>query len=411
MSQRFLGPMLTFALLATIPSSAGADEVLTIKGALQCNGMCVLSNEPKESDHVIVIVAVDGSPSIAARVKKVMDEFYPERGLDAAAAVKLNDAFDKNLKYFIAPNSPAAMPAAMPKTGVPGHYCHCAAPFAVTGTIYEADGKQWISVTKYQALNSANVGYPAKMLEPDRPFAMPEKRPFVLRINDKLSLNCIIIPPGKLLMDEPEFVAVRYVEQVPHLVGISRSVAISEIPITQEIWEAVLGSNPSRQKDPQLPVEFPTKNPNFDYRADLAKFLEKLSAAAGHTVRLPTGAEWEYIARVGTSNPGFPQKYRDQGLFREDGRKLPLPVKSKKPNAWGFYDLFTPWWELTADASGYPSRQPEKDPLHPVGPRGNHMLLGVAGDNWTITEREFEEFNDYTSKTFRVAVALDSPGN
>jgi formylglycine-generating enzyme required for sulfatase activity len=404
---RIHGLVVTLALLAAVPLAIRADEVVTIKGALQCNGMCVLHNEPKDADHVIVIVALDGSPSIAAKVTRVMDAFYPENGLDADAALKLNDAFDKNLKYFIAPDSPAPMPDAIPKTGVPGHYCHCAAPFAVTGTVYEADGKQWIKVTKYGALNDANVGYPAKMLAADRPFAMPDQKPLVLKINDTLSLNCIVIPPGKFVMDEQEYVASRYIEQVPHVVELTGHVAISEIPITQEIWQAVMGSNPSQQKGSQLPIEFPTKNPNFDYHADLATFLQKLTTTAGHTVRLPTGAEWEYIARAGTSNPGLPQKYRDQGLFKEDGQRVPLPVKSKKPNAWGFYDLFTPWWQLTADASGYPPRTPEKDPLHPVGPKGNHMLLGVAGDNWTITEREFEEFNDYTSKTFRVAVVLD----
>lgn len=108
-------------LLAASAIAVGADDMVTIKGALQCNGMCVGPGELKAADHVIVIVAVDGSPPIAAKVRKVMEEFYPERGLDADAALKLNDAFDRNLKYFIAPDSPAPMPEAMPKTGVAGH--------------------------------------------------------------------------------------------------------------------------------------------------------------------------------------------------------------------------------------------------------------------------------------------------
>lgn len=115
----------------------------------------------------------------------------------------------------------------------------------MSGAVYEADGKQWIKAAKYEPLSNLNVGYPAKMLEADKPFVMPGQKPFVLKINDQLSLNCIVVPPGNLLMDEAEFVAVRYVEQVPHRVELTRSVAISEIPITQEIWEAVMGSNPS----------------------------------------------------------------------------------------------------------------------------------------------------------------------
>lgn len=373
---------------------------LTLKGALQCNAMCI-PQEPKTEDHVIVMVAVDGSPEIAAKVKKVMDDFYPEAGLDADAAQKLDEQFGVQLKYFIAPDSPAKMPADLPAPG-PKHYCHSAAPYAVTGAVYEKDGKKWIKATSYQALGLKGLNYPEKMLRPDKPFVMPDKEPLTIKINDSLTLNCIKVPPGKLYMDEPMYVAIRYVEQVPHMVTLTKAVYISEIPITQEIWEAVMGSNPSKVKGPQLPVE----NPPF---VDITKFCQILSEKTGHKVRMPTAAEWEYMARVGTSNPGFPDKYRDQGLFREEGGKTPLPVKSKKPNAWGFYDLFTPWWELTNDRESYPPRHSETDPNNPpAGPKAMHVLFGIAGENWTINEREFEVNSGYASRKFRIAVETDA---
>jgi formylglycine-generating enzyme required for sulfatase activity len=60
-----------------------------------------------------------------------------------------------------------------------------------------------------------------------------------------------------------------------------------------------------------------------------------LSEKNGKKVRLPTSAELEYAARVGTSNPGFAQKYKDQNRSGPDGFKSPLTVKSSKANARG----------------------------------------------------------------------------
>ena len=388
--------LVSLARAEDVAAPAVGNEV-TLRGALQCNGQFVPN--PKVEDHAWVIVPVDGSPEIADKVKKIMDEFYPDKGLNAEAAEKLNDQFEKQLKFFLDPEGTAKPPPGHVNPG-PKHYCHAAAPYAVTGIVYEKDGKKWIKASKIEAVGLKGLRYPAKMLMPDQPFAMPDKDPLVLKINDTLTLNCIKVPAGKVFMGEIAFVATRYIEQFPHMVTLTKPFYISEIPITQEIWEAIVGNNPSKTKDPKLPVENPPV-------ADVDKFCQLLSEKTGRKVRLPTGAEWEYVARVGTSNPGFPEKYRDQGTFKDEGKRAPLPVKSKKPNAWGIYDLFSPWWEMTGDCEKYPSHQPEVDPHYPVGKNGMHMLLGIAGENWTITEREFEKYSGYASKKFRIAVEVE----
>src|SRR5579872_1701598 len=371
--------MRTLGVFFLLAAGAAAQEAaeLTLRGGLQCNGMCV--PDPKKEDHVLVLFAVDGSPQIAARVKEVLDANYPERGLDADAAVKLQDRWITELKFFISPDSTAEVPD--PNQGKAGHYCHASRPVTVTGIVTEKDGRKWIKATK---ISEGGVTYPERLLREDQPFEAAGKEPLVLRIHDTLHLPCIRIPAGKALLGEPFYVAIRYQEEYPRLVTLTKPFYLAEIPVTQEIWEAVMGANPSQVKDPKLPVQ----NPRF---ADIDRFCRILSERTGRKVRLPTGAEWEYAARVGTSNPGFPEKYRKQGTLRNEGRKTPLVVRSKEPNAWGLYDLISPWWEVTGDRAKYPSRQAEIDPRYPASGSENRTAMGVIGENWSVSMREFDD--------------------
>jgi hypothetical protein len=129
---------------AETPAQADGAEV-TIKGGLQCNGMCVPN--PKPEDHLMVLFAIDGSPEIAARVKKIVEEHYPEKGLDAEAAEKLQNQFVAQLKYFVSPDSTAQVPDPN-KKGAREHYCHSSQPMALTGIVTEKDGRKWIKVAK-----------------------------------------------------------------------------------------------------------------------------------------------------------------------------------------------------------------------------------------------------------------------
>ena len=326
-----------------------------------------------------------------------MDESYPEKGLDADAALKLQERFNAELKYYIATNSPAQTPSQNDRRG--RHYCSAARPVAVTGVVYEQDGRNWIKASKMEPVR---LKYPDKMMAPDKPFVMPDGEPLILKVDDKLSIKCIKVPAGKALLGAPFYVATRYQEEYPRLVTLTKSFYLAEIPVTQEIWEKVMGSNPSTLKDPQLPVQ----NPLFP---DVDKFCQLLSEKTGRKVRLPTAAEWEYAARVGTSNPGFAEKYKDQNSAGIQGWKAVLPVKSKQPNAWGLYDMVSCWWEVTGDFAKYPSRQPEVDPKYPAVGSGKRTAMGVAKENWSLSIREFDNEHGlgYTSNKIRLAVDAD----
>jgi hypothetical protein len=373
------------------PPATGAE--VTLKGSMVCNGACVPN--PKEEDHEMVLFAIDGTAAIRAEVDRIMNDFYPERGLDAEAAQKLMDQFAARLKFYIAPDSPALKDD---KNRGKNHYCQGAAARAVTGTVVEKGGKKWISAVR---IETVALKYPERMLAPDKPFVRSDKEPLTLKIDDRLTLPCVYIPPGKFLMGTPYFMWPYYQEEYAHLVTLTKPYYLAEIPITQEMYEAVMGTNPSTAKDLQLPVQ----NPPF---ADINKFCAILSQRNRKTVRLPTDAEWEYAARVGTSNPGFPVKYREQNSTGTTGFKAPLKVKSRKPNAWGLYDMASCWWEITADRGMYNVRHSEVDPHHPPASenaRTQRSGRGLVKPEWSIGLREFiTEKPDYTGQKFRVLV-------
>jgi formylglycine-generating enzyme required for sulfatase activity len=378
------------------PSRVCSAEV-TLKGSLVCNGACI--PDPKEADHVMVLFAIDGTSEIRSELDSIMKEFYPVRGLNAEAAQNLMDQFSVRLKFYMVPDSPALRDN---KNTGKNHYCQGAQPRAVTGVVTEKDRKKWINARR---IEPAKLRYPDVMLAADKPFILPDRPPVILKIANKLTLKCVYIPPGSYLMGTPVYMWPYFVEEYPHLVQLTRPVYMAEIPITQEMYQAVMGDNPSIVKDAQLPVQ----NPRF---ADIEKFCQILSEKNGKKVRLPTDAEWEYAARVGTSNPGFAAKYQDQNSTGPNGFKAPLRVKSKQPNAWGLYDMASCWWEISADKGMYNVRHKDIDPHYPPGAAGARVQRsgrGIIKDDWSIGTHEFiTEKADYAGQKFRVVVEAEA---
>jgi hypothetical protein len=396
---KFCGAIALAALALGFSASPTTGAEVTLRGSVVCNGACV--PEPKKDEHVLVVFALDGTPEIRAAVDGIMKDFYPDRGLDAEAAQKLMDQFSTRLKYYIDPDSPALK--GRKNTGKT-HYCMPATASAVTGTVSEKGGKKWITATR---IEPCKLKFPDKMLTADRPFVMPRRAPLLLKVGDKLTLKCVHIPAGRFLMGTPVYMWPYHVEEYPHLVTLTRDYYLAEIPITQEMYEAVMGKNPSRVKDPQLPVQ----NPTF---ADLKKFCDLLSKQNGKKVRLPTSAEWEYAARVGTSNPAFAAKYKEQNSSGPDGFKAPLKVKSRKANTWGLYDMASCWWEITGDRAMYHVRKSVVDPHYPPGvenARSQRTGRGIVSDRWSIGTHEFiTEKADYAGQKFRVVVEIEATG-
>jgi formylglycine-generating enzyme required for sulfatase activity len=339
-------PALAWTSMPGAQPSAGPE--VTLQGNVLCNRATDPKPwfwDPKDGDHTPVIYALEGTPAIAEQVKQIM-ETYPERGLNVEDALRIQDEFSKRLKYFVVPGQIAERIHKDVEAG--------SRLLALTGTTHEKDGKRWIAVTRYKP---TRINYPDKMLAPDRPFNPPAQAAIVLKISDTLALKCVAIPAGRFLQGSP-FYQRRYQDEYPHEVVLTRAYFMSEIPVTQEMFEALMGTNPAASKGAKFPVE------RAAFR-DILEFCRILSRKNAVTVRLPTDAEWEYAARVGTSNPCLTEKYKDQ-LSETGSRPNRTPVQTRKPNAWGLYDMLCGGWHVTGDYKADNVRVKQVDPKGPA---------------------------------------------
>ena len=160
-----------------------------------------------------------------------------------------------------------------------------------------------------------------------------------------------------------------------HSVTLS-SYSIGETEVTQELWEAVMGSNPSYFPGyPQRPVEYVTWN-------DCQTFITKLNQLTGRNFRLPTEAEWEYAARGGSKSQGY--KYSgsntigDVAWYSSNSNGNTHDVKTKAANELGIYDMSGNVSEWCQDwySKDYYSSSPE---INPTGPSSGSYRVNRGG--------------------------------
>ena len=178
--------------------------------------------------------------------------------------------------------------------------------------------------------------------------------------------------------DDPE---ANDTEKPAHQVTLTKDYAIGQTEVTQALWLAVMGSNPSSiTGDLNLPVEQVSWN-------SCQTFIAKLNELTGKSFRLPTEAEWEFAARGGKKSKGY--KYAGSDSFdavawvKGNCGSTTHPVGSKSPNELGIYDMSGNVWEWCQDIVSYYSSSEQVDPTGPTA--GYYYIL--RGGGWRNDEQ------------------------
>ncbi|MDC0279224.1 formylglycine-generating enzyme family protein, partial [bacterium] len=205
--------------------------------------------------------------------------------------------------------------------------------------------------------------------QPTAPVPLPESA-------DSIGMKFKLIPAGTFTMGD----ASGEDDETPHEVTLTKPFKMGIHEVTQAQYEQVMGVNPSGFKGADNPVE----TLSWDDAVEFCRRLSELPAekAAGNVYRLPTEAEWEYACRAGTTTKfsfgDDESELGDYAWYGVNSDQKTHPVGSKKPNAWGLYDMYGNVWEWCQD---WEEDHPSGSVTDPSGATSGSIRV-LRGGSW-----------------------------
>ena len=195
-----------------------------------------------------------------------------------------------------------------------------------------------ITLTKETtAIQQSSVSQPAVAQQPVVQTPVTNGGNISIPVKDGISIDMVRVEAGTFTMGAtPEMENSEYNEKPTHQVTLTKDYYIGKYEVSQALWKAVMGKNPSYFKVDNLPVE----EVCWD---DCQEFISKLNRITDKKFRLPTEAEWEYAARGGKRSRGYQysgsSNLSNVAWCRDNSGSKTHAVDTKQGNELGIYDM------------------------------------------------------------------------
>ena len=194
-----------------------------------------------------------------------------------------------------------------------------------------------ITLSKEATATRNTVAQPTVAQQPVVQATVTNSDNISIPVKDGISIEMVRVEAGTFTMGATLEMENPLDDEKPaHQVTLTNDYYIGKYEVTQALWKAVMGNNPSYSKGNNLPVE----RVSWD---NCQKFISKLNRITGKTFRLPTEAEWEYAARGGNKSRGYQysgsSNLSDVAWYEDNSGNKTHNVGSKQANELGIYDM------------------------------------------------------------------------
>lgn len=267
-----------------------------------------------------------------------------------------------------------------------------------------------------ERLAALTPSFPAQGVKPKEPSIDVTTTETLPHFTNSVGMRMASLPEGSFTMGASDGESS---EKPAHTVRIGKGLHVGTTEVTQGQWKAIMGTTPWAGKGwVKTGDDFPAAYVSWD---DARVFCERLSKQEGQVYRLPSEAEWEYAARAGSTGKWCFGDEEDRleefawlGANPFTGGEYGHQVASKKPNAWGLFDMHgnvSEWCEDTwhwtlegapTDGSAWISDNSDGTRVHRGGGFGDFPINSRSSARWSI-----ESDTARASTGFRVVLVKD----